>query len=84
MPAPLAVTLFRRAGCGLCDEAEAMLAGIGKRIPMQVSLVDIDSDPDLEARYFLEIPVVQVDGVTLAQAPISGRKLEDALAALAG
>lgn len=59
-----------------------MLAGIGKRVPMQVSLVDIDSDPDLEARYFLEIPVVQVAGVTVAQAPISRRKLEDALTAL--
>ena len=58
MAALLEVTLYGKAGCGLCDEAAAMLARIGRKLPLRVKTVDIDADPDLQARYFLEIPVV--------------------------
>lgn len=79
MPAPLEVTLLRKPGCGLCDEAEGMLRKLGRRIAVRVTLVDIDSDPELQARYFLEIPVVLVDGREIARAPIRETALEDAL-----
>ena len=58
---PIRVTLFRKQGCGLCDQAEAMLARISKQTPLRVTAVDIDSDEDLQRRYFMEIPVVAVD-----------------------
>lgn len=80
---PIEVTLYRKPGCGLCDQAEAMLARIGQRLPIAVSLVDIDSDPVLQARYFLEIPVVAVGGAEVARAPIREGALEDRLTALA-
>jgi hypothetical protein len=73
---PLAVTLYRKAGCGLCDEAEAILARIGRRLPLTVNCVDIDSDAALQAQYFLEIPVIAVAGVEVARAPITERTLE--------
>ena len=81
MPGPIQVTLYRKAGCGLCDQAEYYLARIGKRLPLSVALVDIASDPRLEERYFMEIPVVAVDGEEIARAPISERRLQDALEA---
>ena len=62
------VTLYRKPGCGLCDQAEAMLARIAKRIPLRVMLVDIDSDPAVQARYFLEIPVIVVGEEEIARA----------------
>ena len=76
---PLEVTLLRKPGCGLCDEAEAMLRRLGRRIAMRVTLVDIDSDAELQSRYFLEIPVVLVNGREIACAPIRETALEDAL-----
>ena len=75
MPAPLAVTLYRKQGCGLCDEAEAALARISRRLPLTVTTVDIDSDEELQRRYFLEIPVITVAGQEIARAPISERTL---------
>ena len=83
MAGPLEVTLYRKPGCGLCDEAERILARISRRIPLHVTVVDIDSDPDLQARYFLEIPVIAGGGHELARAPISERALEARLSEFA-
>jgi len=80
---PISVTLFRKQGCGLCDQAEAMLRRISKRTPLQVTTVDIDSDEALQRRYFMEIPVVVVDGAEVARAPISERALADLFEGLA-
>jgi hypothetical protein len=70
------VTLYRKEGCGLCDQAEQMLARIARGLPFTLIRVDIDSDPQLQRRYFLEIPVVEVAGSVIAQAPIDERGLE--------
>ncbi len=84
MPRPLRVTLYGRPGCSLCDHAEQMLARIGRRIPLAVELVNIETDGDLHQRYMFEIPVVAVDGAEVAKAPIYEHALEEALAALVG
>ena len=59
------VTLYTRAGCHLCEEAERVLrqeqAGGGFRL----ELVDIDRDPELARRYGVRVPVVAVDGEEL-------------------
>lgn len=81
--AALDVTLYRKQGCGLCDQAEAMLARISKQTPLRVTAVDIDRDEDLQRRYFMEIPVVVVAGREVARAPISERALGDVLAEMA-
>lgn len=73
----LQVTLYRGRACGLCDRAEAMLARIGRRLPLTVATVDIASDPELEATYFLDIPVIEAEGRVIAR----GRIAEAALAA---
>ena len=61
-----------------------MLSRISKRTPLSVTALDIDADEELQRRYFLEIPVVVVEGIEVARAPISERALAGALAALAG
>lgn len=81
---PLPVTLYRKQGCGLCDQAESFLARINRSTPLAVTLVDIDYDEALQRRYFLEIPVVVVGDVEVARAPISERALGDVLAEMAG
>jgi thiol-disulfide isomerase/thioredoxin len=77
MAAPLRVVLYRSAGCGLCDAAEAMLARIARRLPIVVEAVDIGDDPALGARYVFEIPVIEAEGRVIARAPV----VEAALAA---
>lgn len=64
----IAVTLYSRPGCHLCDEMKAIVArAIGGRADVAVEEVDISSDPALEARYGLEIPVLLVDGRKVAK-----------------
>jgi hypothetical protein len=80
---PLKVTLLRKQDCGLCDFAAAALSRISHKLPLLVEHVDIDEDESLQARYFLEIPVVLVDGAEVMRAPIRERELEDRLRELA-
>lgn len=46
--------LYTRSGCHLCDQVAAML----EAIQASVTPVDIDSDPELEQKYGLLIPVL--------------------------
>lgn len=78
---PAAVTLYRRNGCGLCDEAERLLRRLGPALGFEVESVDIEADEALHCRYLLEIPVVAVAGREIARAPIHATALEDALRA---
>ena len=58
------VTLYTRAGCGLCDDIKVELERRGYR----VIEVDIDQDAALTERYGLDIPVVvRADGSILAR-----------------
>ncbi|MEZ5367450.1 MAG: glutaredoxin family protein [Bryobacterales bacterium] len=57
------VTLYTRAGCCLCDEMKAALEQRG----YVVIEVDIDADPELKAKYGLDIPVAVQDGKLLAK-----------------
>lgn len=79
-PDVLEVTLYRKQGCGLCDQAEIALARLAKRMQFRVNPVDIDTDPALQARYFLEVPVVAIGEHEIARAPMSEWTLEDAIA----
>lgn len=52
------VLLFTRVGCHLCDDAKALLVRHG----LAVTEIDIDTQPDLQARYDTCVPVVTIDG----------------------
>jgi glutaredoxin len=52
------VRLYTRAGCHLCDEAAQVLRQHG----LQFEPIDIDADPQLQARYTECVPVVVIDG----------------------
>ena len=73
------ITLYTRAGCHLCEDAAAILARLGSEYHFALAEVDITSQPDLEHRYGLAIPVVRFqDGQELA-APIDEAALRAAL-----
>lgn len=52
------VTLYSRKGCHLCDVAHELLLEHG----LQVSVVDIDGDPELLTQFNTCVPVVVMDG----------------------
>jgi hypothetical protein len=58
----IAITLYSKPGCHLCDEMKAVVASVARSIPLSVTEIDISTDPELEAAYGLEIPVLMVAG----------------------
>lgn len=70
----LTVTLYTRKDCHLCDQAKADLASLQEKYPHRLVEIDIDSDPALQKRYLVEIPVVEVGPYAL-KAPFDKQKL---------
>jgi uncharacterized membrane protein len=78
--APLNVTVYMRADCGLCDDVRQNLAALQKKFPHRLAEIDIDADPVLHEKFFDQIPVVEVGPYTL-RAPMSRQDLAMTLGA---
>ncbi|VAW31473.1 hypothetical protein MNBD_CHLOROFLEXI01-930 [hydrothermal vent metagenome] len=74
----LSVTLYTKAGCGLCDEVKVVLNGLQASHPHQLIEVDITQDTALFEKYRFTIPVVKVGSQILA-APITAVQLQKTL-----
>lgn len=72
------VTVYTRAGCHLCERAEATVARLA-RGRADVEIVDVDADPALTDRYTVRVPVVAVDGVEVAEFELDPAALRAAL-----
>lgn len=64
------VVLYVGTDCHLCQIARHLLLALRRSIPFRLREVEIGSDPDMERRYLLEVPVIEVDGEIAAQAPV--------------
>ena len=56
------ITFYTRTGCHLCDEARLVIEQVCAELGEEYAEVDIDSDPELVARFTDEVPVTFVDG----------------------
>jgi len=74
------LTIYSRPGCHLCDEMKGVVKRAMRPMADRVVLreIDISGDPDLEARYGVEIPVLLIDGRKAAKYRVT----EDAVARL--
>jgi len=72
----VAIILYTRRGCRLCEQAEDLLALLGF-VP---GLVDVDADAALVARYGLRVPVLEIDGAVVMEGRFDECRLLAALA----
>src|SRR5256885_16168895 len=81
----IAFTIYSRPGCHLCDEMKAIVEQAARAMtpPAAIDVIDIASDPDLESRYGLEIPVLLVNGKKAAKYRVSEEELRRILTARA-
>ena len=56
------VVLYHAQGCHLCERALRVLKETRQEIPFDLETIEIDGDPELEARYREWLPVVEIDG----------------------
>lgn len=55
------LVVYSRNSCHLCEEAVELLQSYSAYLP-PVQEIDIDTDPELRARFDTEVPVVALDG----------------------
>ena len=65
----IAITLYSRPGCHLCDEMKVVVQRVARSAsePVTIEVLDISTDAALEARYGLEIPVLLINGRKVAK-----------------
>ena len=82
----IAITIYSRPGCHLCDEMKAVVQRAVRRsvVPARIEEIDISTDPELEARYGVEIPVLIVDGKKAAKYRVAEDAVLKILEARAG
>jgi thiol-disulfide isomerase/thioredoxin len=78
---PIALTLYSRPGCHLCDEMKEIVYRVVRQLGGTVAEVDISGDPELEARYGTEIPVLLVNGRKAFKYRLTERELRKRLCA---
>ena len=76
----LSVILYSRKNCHLCEEAKCDLEVLQDKYPHQLTVIDVDDDPDLENEYGHEIPVIKIGPYTI-KAPLDKQTLEMTLGA---
>lgn len=59
------LVLYGRAWCHLCEDMRAALEPLAAAAGAHIEVVDVDSDPALQARYDELVPVLVCEGVEL-------------------
>ena len=55
---PIELTLMSRGYCHLCDDMEVALRPLAEEFGALITVLDVDADADLEARYDELVPVL--------------------------
>ena len=63
---------------------KAVVNRVARQMPVALAEVDITTDPELEARYGIEIPVLMIDGKKAAKYRITEDDLRRILASRSG
>lgn len=79
------LTLIGKPGCHLCDEARDAVTAVIAELGVAASIVweerSILDEPELHARYWDEIPVVQINGAVHTIWRVDAERLRAALTA---
>jgi glutaredoxin len=59
------VVVYHAPGCHLCERALAQVRALQSELGFELEEVEVDGDPDLEARYREWLPVVELNGERL-------------------
>ena len=76
MALPRGLVVLSREGCGLCEDMLRELAELerAQSIP-PVSIVDVDSDPELARQFGLKVPVLLLDGSVICHYTLNSNEL---------
>ncbi len=76
MPLPAGLVVLSRDGCHLCEQMLQELVQLERtgQVP-QVSVVDVDGDPELARQYGLKVPVLLLNGSVICHYTLNSNEL---------
>jgi hypothetical protein len=75
MSVPSGLVVLSRDGCGLCEQMLLELAEHERSGLPPVTVVDVDSDPELARQYGLKVPVLLLDGSVICHYMLNSNEL---------
>ena len=75
------VVLYGAPECCLCETLKEQLRELAGEMPFRLTEVDISGDPELEARFRTQIPVLFVEGRKVVKYRVGTAELRKALMA---
>ena len=72
---PLRLELYTRPGCHLGNDLRAMCERLAGEIAFELTEVNIEGDPAVQARYGREVPILFVEGRLVVRYRTSEREL---------
>ena len=73
---PMGLVVISREGCGLCDEMLHGLAELEREQTLPpVTVVDVDSNPELVRQFGLKVPVLLLDGSVICHYTLNSKEL---------
>ena len=78
----LRIEIYSRPGCHLCDDAKAVIESARTPCPLDLKVINIETDPALEAKYGTEIPVIFINGQEAFRHRVDKARLERKLSEL--
>ena len=72
---PLRLELYTRPGCHLGNDLRAMCERLAGEIAFELTEVNIEGDPAMQARYEREVPILFVEGRLVVRYRTSEREL---------
>lgn len=76
---PLSVVLYKRPDCPLCDEMKTELEAAGLRDRYTLREVDVTTDRELELRFALSLPVLEIEGRVAFEGRLTRERFADKL-----
>ena len=76
------LTLLSRNYCHLCHDMEVALAPLAAEFELVVSVIDVDADPALEAKYDELVPVLLHGEINLCHYYLDVPKVREYLAGI--
>lgn len=76
---PVHLVLYGRAWCHLCEDMLVALEPLAAAAGARIEMIDVDSDPALQARYDELVPVLVCDGVELCHYRLDETRVRAAL-----
>ena len=70
------LVVYGRAYCHLCDDMVAALTALQEEGGFSLEVVDVDADPELEARYDVLVPVLTLEGREICHYHLDREKLD--------